>query len=70
MRLDDALEEYRFAVLDLSSDTQRWYDHKLRLFATWCHEQKKNGEMSLEDITPSLVRKYLDDYRTTLTESI
>ena len=73
MDLQTALDEYRYSVLDLSSKTQVWYDQKLRTFVDWCqgeHEknQKKATPIQLEQVQPSMVGKFLDEYRNTPTE--
>lgn len=62
MRLSVALDEYRFACLDLSPQTQRWYTEKLQMFRTWAEGQ---GTSELEDVTPALVRRYLAHLRET-----
>jgi site-specific recombinase XerD len=68
MLLDEAIEQYRYSVLDLTPDTQRWYEHKLRHFAEWCHQDAQGREIELSDIHPSLIRKFLEYYRTTDTK--
>jgi site-specific recombinase XerD len=65
VRLSVALDEYRFATLDLSPKTQRWYGDKLTAFQTWAEE---NGTSELEDVTPALVRRYLAYLRGTSSQ--
>lgn len=56
MKLTTALDDYRYATLDLSPRTRQWYDEKLRTFQTWAAE---TGTSELEDVTPAHVRRYL-----------
>ena len=67
MLLTDAVEEYRVAILDLTPSTQRWYEHKLRIFGEWCNEHMDNAPVQLSDVTPGTVRRFLEYHRTTPT---
>ncbi|HEX9037669.1 MAG TPA: tyrosine-type recombinase/integrase [Ktedonobacterales bacterium] len=56
MRLTTALEDYRYATLDLSPRTRQWYEEKLRTFQAWA---EASGTLDIEDVTPAHVRRYL-----------
>jgi len=62
MEVKQAVEEYSYAVLELSRGTQRWYAQKLAHFASWCEGQS----LELEKIRPSDVRRYVDHLRSTI----
>ena len=55
MQLQEALDEYRFAILHLADGTQQWYMRRLRDFAKWCAEQG----IELVQIKPTTFSKYL-----------
>jgi site-specific recombinase XerD len=57
-----ALEDYRYAVLDLSPRTQRWYVEKLGVFERWC---LKEG-VELERLTPADYRRFIAELRGTI----
>lgn len=61
MLVSQAVDDYRYSILDLSAKTQRWYVQKLSLFAAWCDGQG----IALERLKASDVRKYLDTLRST-----
>lgn len=56
MQVQEAKEEYRYAILQLSMQTQVWYMSRLKRFARWCAEQG----VQLGEIKPTTVAKYLD----------
>ncbi len=69
MDLAQALEEYRYAVLDLTPKTQGWYDQKLNRFGQWCQQQysqSRHGNIPVEAVHASMVRRFLDEFRTTV----
>ncbi len=47
MNIREAVEEYRFSVLDHSKATQDWMRKRLVKFADWCEE---NGVNELEQV--------------------
>jgi site-specific recombinase XerD len=58
-----ALEDYRYAKLDLSPKTQRWYVEKLTLFERWCREQ---GITDPARLSPQDFRRFMAELRGTL----
>jgi len=60
MHLDDAITELRYAK-DWTRQTVQWYDRRLTPFVRWVNEQKIT---ELGDITPALVRRYLEYLQT------
>jgi integrase/recombinase XerD len=50
-----AIEEYRYAILQLSEQTQTWYMARLVRFASWCAEQ----EIGFQQLKPTTIAKYL-----------
>lgn len=62
MRVRQAIEDYRFAILHLSHRTQDWYMQRLSQFADWCENTSFHDgiELSLEAVTVSVLRRYLD----------
>jgi integrase/recombinase XerD len=65
MHLEDALLEFAFSK-DHSPASQRWYRHRLGTFTTWL---QGHGIDTLEGITAPLVRRYLDERRTTISRT-
>lgn len=65
MRLTDAITELRYSK-DWSPQSAAWYDGRFKAFVLWAEQQDVT---ELEQITPSLVRRYLDylHNRTTRT---
>lgn len=61
MDLKEALNEYRFSILQLSPKTQGWYLQKLGVFVDWCAQQNKN---TLEQLTAGDLRRFLAEART------
>lgn len=57
--VSQAVEEYRFAILELSPATQTWYARRLAVFAEWCASQS----ILLETITPAVIRRYIASLR-------
>jgi len=57
MQVKTATEEYRYAILQLSEETQIWYMARLKRFAEWCERHS----ISLEEIRPTTVATYLND---------
>src|SRR5258706_16158208 len=64
MLLTHALEDYSYACKgrNLSDQTQRWYEHKLRYFALWLKDEQ--GIAQLEDIRPAIVFRFTEHLRT------
>lgn len=60
MELSQALDEYRYAILQLSPTTQAWYLQKLSVFLAWCATQNKN---TLDQLTAGDLRRFLADAR-------
>lgn len=56
MLLTDACTELRYSK-DWTPQTTRWYTSRLALFLAWAMSQ---GVTTLEDVTPPLVRRYVD----------
>jgi hypothetical protein len=48
MHIREAIEEYHYAILQHSEQTQVWYQSRLNAFAEWCEDQ----QLSLEQIKP------------------
>lgn len=60
-----AAQEYEFAVLDLSPQTQRWYKQKLGYFLDWAEGQ---GVTETEQLSPTDVRRWQDSLRGRINE--
>lgn len=60
MQLDDACTELRYAK-DWSKQSAQWYTSRLGLFVSWCKAQDIS---QLEQITPQLVRRYIEYLKT------
>lgn len=56
MQVSEAVEEYRFAILQLSEQTQYWYMTRLKRFADWCLGE----HLQLEELKPTAIARYLD----------
>lgn len=56
-----AIEEYKYAVLKLSPQTQKWYLARLERFALWCDTQG----LALDKVKALHTRKYLEELRQT-----
>lgn len=70
MDLQAALEEYRYAVLDLTPKTRIWYEQKLRRFGEWCqgeYAKSRPGDIPVDAVHATMVRRFLEEYRTTPT---
>jgi site-specific recombinase XerD len=65
MLVSEAVTEYQFAILKHSKATQDWYNARLSRFSDWCDKQK----LSLEQVKPTAVRKYIEHVRTTPSET-
>jgi site-specific recombinase XerD len=63
MLLETALTEFSFAK-DHSAQSRRWYASRLGAFAQWVTQQNVSN---ISDITPSLVRRYIEHRRVTPT---
>lgn len=59
MQVSQAVEEYSYAILDLSPHTQRWYVEKLEVFVEWCEEQ----HILLENIRVADIRAFIEAVR-------
>ena len=55
MIVQEAIDEYRYAILQLSEATQIWYLARLKRFAVWCEEEK----LTLDKLKPTSVARYL-----------
>lgn len=60
MHVRQAFEEYRYAILQLSEHTQRWYEERIERFSFWCETQS----FQLGDLRPTHVARYLHDLAT------
>ncbi len=60
MDIKSTIEEYLYALADLTSPTRRWYAYKLRYFTSWC----EHYNYTLEDLTPARIRRYLQFLRS------
>lgn len=65
MQVTDALDEYRYAILQLSDTTQEWYVKRLQRFAEWCEA----NHFQVEDLRPTHVARYLHELATTPSEA-
>lgn len=63
MDVSSAIEEYRYAISQLSRETQVWYLRMLGVFAQWSSLQG----IALEQIKPSDIGRFLEMIRTTHT---
>ena len=61
MQIREAIEEYRYAILQHSETTQVWYHSRLNAFAAWCEGQ----HLSLEQIKPQTIGRYIDHLQRT-----
>lgn len=63
MLVKHALEDYAYhcRAKNLSAQTIRWYEHKLRLFAAWLGTQ---GIVDLGDIKTTTIARFIDHLRT------
>ncbi len=64
MQVSVVVDEYRYAILQLSDGTQTWYLSRLKRFAQWCAQQG----LQLGEIKPTTVAKYLDQLAKTPSE--
>lgn len=55
----EAVEDYRYAILDLAPRTQTGYMQRLRVFADWCASQS----ITLESLRQAHIRQYADYLR-------
>jgi integrase/recombinase XerD len=55
----EAVEDYRYAILELAPRTQEGYLHRLRVFADWCEEQ----HITLEGLRQAHIRQYAEYLR-------
>ena len=60
MNVKDAVEEYKYAILECSHKTQIGYAQKLDVFTQWCEEHG----LSLEQVKLGEVRKFIEYLRT------
>src|SRR5258706_3059425 len=58
--VSEAVEEYRYAILQLSEETQVWYMARLKRFAAWCTD----AHIQLKQIKPTTIAKYLHELAT------
>lgn len=56
MHIREAIEEYHYAILQHSEQTQVWYQSRLNAFACWCEGQ----QLSLEQVKPHTIGRYID----------
>ncbi len=59
MKVQNAVEEYSYAILRHSKATQHWYIQKLTKFAEWCEQQ----QLELEKIKQADIRRFLEEMR-------
>src|SRR5258708_30723346 len=62
MLVSEALNDYRYAILRLSPQTQKEYLSKLSYFATWCEQQQP--KISLDQVKQSNIRRFVEHLRT------
>src|SRR5437588_12047342 len=55
MQVQEAVDEYLFAVKNLSDSTQKWYKRTLKVFVGWCERQG----IELEQVKITHVRRFL-----------
>jgi len=60
MRVRDAVEQYQYAILHLSDQTQKWSMGRLKFFALWCESQ----HLEIEQIKVPALRRYLEHLQT------
>jgi site-specific recombinase XerD len=65
MELADAFTELSYTK-DWSPSSRAWYTSRLGAFTTWARER---GVTALEDLTAPLIRRYIDERRTTLSKT-
>jgi integrase/recombinase XerD len=65
MQVQVVVDEYRYAILQLSDTTQTWYMTRLKRFSKWCSEQG----IQLGEIKPTTIAKYLDQMAKTPSET-
>ena len=65
MQVKQAVEEYRYAILHLSEQTQIWYMPRLDRFAEWCLAQS----IQLGEVKPALVARYLHQLGTEISQT-
>jgi site-specific recombinase XerD len=63
MQLAIALTEFAYAK-DHTAESRRWYKGRLGAFMDWAAAE---GTTKVEDLTPSLIRRYIEHRRTTLS---
>lgn len=59
MKVSQAVEEYRYAILDRSPRTQYWNMEKLERFAVWCEQE----QLELESLKAPHIRRYLESVK-------
>lgn len=59
MQVKEAVQEYSFSILGLSTRTQAHYMQKLMCFAEWCESE----QLALEGINPKQVARYIEHRR-------
>jgi len=59
MRVSDAVDEYRYSIIEHSPHTQRWFLSRLSTFAAWCDAQ----QLTLESLKPVEVNRFINSLR-------
>jgi site-specific recombinase XerD len=59
--VQEAVDEYRYAILQLSEKTQTWYMARLERFGSWCGQER----LVLRQVRPTSIAKYLHTLATT-----
>lgn len=59
MRVQEAIEDYRYHITRLTEESQRWYMRKLAVFGEWCEKE----DIALEKLRPKDVGRFLDSLR-------
>ena len=59
MRVQEAIEEYRYNITRLTDATQKWYNDKLKVFGAWCDAQN----IELEKLKPRDIGAFIDTLR-------
>lgn len=58
--IKQAVQDYRYAILNLGEETQQQYMHRLSVFAAWCEREG----VFLEDIRQAHLRKFTEFLRS------
>lgn len=59
MQVSQAVEDFRYAILNRSPSTQEWYMIALKLFAAWCEQE----QLELESLRATHIRRYIESVK-------